>query len=107
MHISTSPKRKSFRLMAFIGGLGAIAAPAGLLLAGVSPAQAASFASQPDTQVEVFMVPLTLLVLVLLFEVARFAWRGTLPAPSPARAPRPTNWASRSPHTGPERQVSP
>ena len=40
--------------------------------------------------------PLTLLVLVLLFEVARFAWRGALPAHAPARAPRPTDWA-RSP----------
>lgn len=92
MHKSTSPRRKSFRLMAVLGAFGS-AFIAGALIAGVSPAQAANFASQPDTQIAVFMVPLTLLVLVLLFEVARFAWRGTLPAQAPARAPRPTNWA--------------
>ena len=96
MHISTSPKRRSFRLMAAFGTLGAGLATAGAFLAGVTPSQAASFATQPDTQVAVFMVPLTLLVLVLLFEVARFVWRGAPPAQVPAPAPRPTNWASRS-----------
>lgn len=96
MHKSTSPQRKSFRLMAAFGAIGATLAMAGALFVGVSPAQAAEFATQPDTQIAVFMVPLTLLVLVLLFEVARFAWRGALPAHAPARAPRPTDWA-RSP----------
>lgn len=91
MHKSTSPGRKSLRIMALAGTVAAVAA-GGALIAGVSPAQAANFASQPDTQVAVFMVPLTLLVLVLLFEVARFVWRGTLPA-RPVRAPRPTNWS--------------
>lgn len=78
--------------MALVGALGALAA-GGALIAGVSPAQAANFANQPDTQIAVFMVPLTLLVLVLLFEVARFAWRGTLPAQRPVRAQRRTQWS--------------
>lgn len=93
MHKSTSPQRKSFRLVAAFGGFSAVLAMAGALFIGVSPTQAAEFATQPDTQIAVFMVPLTLLVLALLFEVARFAWRGTLPAPRPARASRPTDWA--------------
>jgi hypothetical protein len=93
MHISTSSRRKSFRLLATFGTLGAGLATAAVLLAGVSPTQAANFASQPDTQVAVFMVPLTLLLLVLLFEVARFVLRGPPPAEPPARAPRPTDWA--------------
>lgn len=93
MHSSTSPRRKSFRLLALLGLLGAVLAPVIALAVGVTPAQAANFASQPDTQVAVFMVPLTLLVLVLLFEVARFVRRGTLPAHAPTPAPRPTDWA--------------
>jgi hypothetical protein len=95
MHKSTSPKRKSFRLMAILGTFGSVLIATGALIAGVSPAQAANFASQPDTQIAVFMVPLTLLLLVLLFEVARFVWRGTLPAQAPARPPRPTAWTRR------------
>ncbi|MGV8856426.1 MAG: hypothetical protein ACOH2L_17495 [Devosia sp.] len=55
------------------------------LLAGVAPANAASFASLPDAQIAAFMVPLTLLVLALLVEVARFALRGTLPDQVQAR----------------------
>ena len=78
--------------MAVFGTLGAGVATAAVLLAGVSPTQAANFVSQPDTQVAVFMVPLTLLLLVLLFEAARFVWRGPPPA-QPPRAPRPTDWA--------------
>ncbi|MCP8887455.1 hypothetical protein [Devosia ureilytica] len=79
--------------MAVLGTFGVLLAATGALILGVSPAQAANFANQPDTQIAVFMVPLTLLVLVLLFEVARFAWRGALPAKTPARSPRPTDWA--------------
>jgi cytochrome b561 len=79
--------------MAAFGATGSVLVAAGALIAGVSPAQAANFASQPDTQVAVFMVPLTLLLLVLLFEVARFVWRGTMPTRAPLPAPRPTNWA--------------
>lgn len=52
---------------------------------------AANVVSQPDAQVAVFMVPLTLLVLVMLFEVARFARRGKLPVHAPARR-RPLRW---------------
>ncbi|SMQ70355.1 hypothetical protein SAMN06295905_1890 [Devosia lucknowensis] len=97
MQISTSPKRKSFRLLALVGTLGVVTVSAGALLASVSPAQAANFASQPDTQVAVFMVPLTLLVLVLLFEVGRFVWRGTLPAQVPSRASRPPSLSGKPP----------
>jgi hypothetical protein len=93
MHISTSSRRKSFGLLAVFGTLGVVLLGAMALLAGVSPARAANFASQPDTQIAVFMIPLTLLVLVLLFEAARFVWRGTPPTQGPARSPRPTDWA--------------
>lgn len=94
MHISTSPRRKTFRLVALLGALLVGLGTAAALIAGVSPARAAHFAGQPDTQVAVFMVPLTLLLLVLLFEVARFVRRGTLPAQSPARRVRSTDWSS-------------
>lgn len=93
MHLSTSPKRKSFSWIAALSTLSVGLVAFGAFAVGVTPAQAASFATQPDTQVAVFMVPLTLLVLVLLFEVTRFVWRGTLPAQAPTPAPRPTNWA--------------
>lgn len=88
MHISTSPKRKSFTLLAVLGTFTLALAAAVALIAGVSPAQAANIASQADTQVAVFMVPLTLLVLVLLFEVARFARRGAIPAQAQPRRQR-------------------
>jgi len=93
MHKSTSLRRRRFGLFALLGTSGAALVPAAALIAGVSPAQAASFASQPDTQVAVFMVPLTLLVLALIFEVARYVWRGSPPA-QPPRPPRPTHWTS-------------
>lgn len=80
MHISTSPRRESFKVFAVLGTLGLLLAASVALFAGVTPAQAANIASQADTQVAVFMVPLTLLVLVMLFEVARFARRGKIPA---------------------------
>ena len=93
MHKSTSTKRKSFTLYAVVTtailGLGAASA----LFAGVTPATAASLASQPDTQIAVFMVPLTLLVLAVLFEVARFAMRGALPADAPARQRISRHWS--------------
>ncbi|KKB10140.1 hypothetical protein VE26_10250 [Devosia chinhatensis] len=63
------------------------------LFAGVTPARAANLASQPDTQVAIFMVPLTLLLLVLLFEAARFVRRGTLPAQISERPARSLRWA--------------
>lgn len=93
MHKSTSPKRKSFRLVAVFGAIGAALSTTALAI-GVTPAQAADFAAQPDTQIAIFMVPLTLLVLVLLFEVARFIWRVPLPAQNPVRPARRPDWAT-------------
>lgn len=85
MHKSTSPKRKSFRILALLStaviGLGSVAA----LIAGVTPASAANLASQPDTQIAVFMVPLTILVTAILFETARVVFRGPLPVDVPVR----------------------
>ena len=93
MHKSTSPRRKSFRLYAITStallAIGSMVA----LIAGVTPATAANLASQPDTQIAVFMVPLTILVLAMLFEVARIAFRGALPAEAPARRPARTHWS--------------
>lgn len=95
MHKSTSPRRKSFRLYALATtaflAVGSVAA----LTAGVTPATAANLATQPDTQIAVFMVPLTILVVAVLYEVARIALRGNLPAeatPAPRRAHR--HWSS-------------
>ncbi|MGV8831973.1 MAG: hypothetical protein ACOH2N_08365 [Devosia sp.] len=93
MQETTSPKRRSFTVYAIastgLAGLGAVMA----IMAGVSPSYAATLAAQPDTQIAVFMIPLTLLVLALMFEVARFALRGTLPAQQPARRPTRLVWA--------------
>ncbi len=92
MHKSTSPKRKSFRLYAIVStlllGVGATVA----LVAGITPASAAGLAQQTNTQVAVFMVPLTLLMLAVLFEVARLALRGPLPAEDKPRRPSRLNW---------------
>lgn len=54
------------------------------MMAGVTPAAAASLAQQADTQIAVFMVPLTILVLAMMFEVTRMVLRGTVPAELPA-----------------------
>jgi hypothetical protein len=93
MHKSTSPKRKSFRLYAIastaVVAVGSVAA----LMAGVSPATAANLATQPDTQIAVFMVPLTILVIAILFEAARIAFRGKLPAEAPLRRPVRRHWS--------------
>ncbi len=93
MHKSTSPKRKSFRLYAIastaVVAVGSVAA----LMAGVSPATAANLATQPDTQIAVFMVPLTILVIAILFEAARIAFRGKLPAEAPLRRPARRHWS--------------
>ena len=89
----TSPRRRSFKLYGIVSGALAVVGATGAVLAGVAPASAASLAINPDAQVMVFMVPLTLLVLVLMFEVARFAWRGVaLPAEVPQRPIR-RHWA--------------
>lgn len=93
MHKSTSTPRKRFRLYAIastaILGLGSVAA----LIAGVTPATAANLASQPDTQIAVFMVPLTILVIAILFEAARIALRGALPAEAPLRRATQHHWS--------------
>lgn len=92
MHKSTSPRRISFKPYAILStaivGLGAAAA----LVSGVTPATAANLASQPDTQIAVFMVPLTILVIAILFEVTRFAMRGALPADAPRRRQPLPSW---------------
>ncbi|KRA50193.1 hypothetical protein [Devosia sp. Root635] len=92
MHKSTS-RRKSFRLYAIattaLLGLGAMAA----LIAGVTPATAANLASQPDTQIAVFMVPLTILVVAILLEATRIALRGALPAEAPLRRTTHRHWS--------------
>lgn len=93
MHKSTSPRRKSFRLCAIVSavllGLGSVSA----LIAGVTPATAANLASQPDTQIAVFMVPLTILLIAILFEAARIALRGALPAEAPLRRTARRHWS--------------
>ena len=93
MHESTSTKRKSFRLYALATSAVLVTGVVGALVAGVTPANAASLANQPDTQIAVFMVPLTILVLAIMFEVARFALRGTLPVEAPARRPTRAYWS--------------
>lgn len=94
MHKSTSPRRKSFKWLAVFGTFGVALGSALALIAGVSPAQAANIASQADTQVAVFMVPLTLLVLVMLFEAARFVRRGMLPVTADVPHKKRLSWAS-------------
>lgn len=91
MHISASPGRRKIGLIALFGILVSVSA-AMALMAGITPALAASIARQPDTQVAIFMVPLTLLVLVLLFEAARFIRRGILPVQSSGQPARPLRW---------------
>jgi len=93
MHTSTSKQRKGFRLAAIASSTIVAVGVAGALALGVTPAEAASFAQDPDTQVAVFMVPLTLLVLAMLFEVARIAFRGALPAEPPIRRPPRRPWS--------------
>lgn len=93
MHKSTSPKRKSFRRLALASTAVVAVGATSALIAGVTPASAANLAQQVDTQIAVFMVPLTLLVLAILFEVARFVVRGTLPAEAPLRRPVRRYWS--------------
>jgi hypothetical protein len=94
MHKSTSGKRKTFRLYAAISTAMVALAATLALMAGVTPATAANLASQPDTQIAVFMVPLTVLVAAIMFEVARFALRGNLPATAPASRRVSRHWPS-------------
>lgn len=64
------------------------------LMVGVTPATAANIAAQPDTQIAVFMVPLTILLFVMMFEAARVVFRGQVPAETPAPRPSRTDWTS-------------
>lgn len=66
-------------------------------MAGITPATASSLAQNAEVQTAVFMVPLTLLVLTVLFEVTRIAVRGALPVESKPRRPSRLNW---TPGTG-------
>lgn len=99
MHVTSSRqrtpsrRRKSLKVkLAMASGLAAALGLAAAFLAGVTPAFAADLAAQPDTQIAVFMVPVTILVLTMLFEVGRFVWRNRIPASTPPRR-RPTNWS--------------
>ena len=90
----TSPKRRSFSLYAVVSAALAIVGAIVAILAGVAPASAASLVTDPDAQVMVFMVPLTVLILVMLFEVARFALRNVaLPAETKTRRPARRYWS--------------
>ena len=94
MQTTTSPTRKSFgRKAAIATGVTALLGGGAAALTGAVPAVAADFAAQPDTQIAVFMVPVTLLMAVMLFEVGRFAWRNRIPNSTPSPR-RPTNWSS-------------
>lgn len=92
MHHTTSPHRKGLKLkLAAASTLALLGGTAAAFLTG-APAFAADLAAQPDTQVAVFMVPVTLLVLTMMFEVGRFVWRNRIPV-SPSPPPRRrTHW---------------
>jgi hypothetical protein len=86
----TKPPRKSFKPYAILSTMIAFTGAAGALVAGVAPASAANFVQNPDTQIAMFLVPLSLLLAAVLFEVARFSLRGPLPGeavPAPRRRP--------------------
>ncbi len=75
MHKSTSAKRKSFRFIAIASVLsGAVGVLVGIVL---TIADGPVLGLVP--QIAVFMVPLTILVFAILFEVARLAWSNLLP----------------------------
>ncbi|WEJ34481.1 hypothetical protein [Devosia sp. SD17-2] len=91
------PRRKKVRLAVALGSSVACLGAASIaLLGGVTPAVAANIASQPDAQIAVFMVPLTLLLMVMLFEAARFIWRGRIPVQTPAKRSLKTHWQGRN-----------
>lgn len=93
MQSSPSPRRKRFRIAVAVGSaLSGLAIASAAMLGGVTPAMAANIASQPDTQIAVFMIPLTLLLLVMLFEVARFIWRGRIPVETPTKRSLRSHW---------------
>lgn len=96
MHISPFPKSKGFSkgfivyaaFTTLLVGVGAAVA----LAAGITPASAQSLAQNSKTQIAVFMVPLTLLMVAVLFEVARITLRGALPAEPAPRQPTRLSW---------------
>jgi len=97
MQTSTSPRRKSLGFkVALASGLATLATVTGAFLAGVTPALAADLAAQPDAQVAAFMVPLTLLILALLFEVGRFTMRNHIPVSSAPPRRRRSYWSAGS-----------
>ena len=71
-----------------MAGVGAVSA----LMFGASPANAADFVKTIDAPVAAFMVPLSILVFAILFEVARITWRGTLPEQAPERRDARQYW---------------
>lgn len=94
MQTSPSRGRKGLKLkIAVASGFAIALGVSGALLAGVTPALAADLAAQPDAQVAVFLVPMTILIMATMFEVGRFVWRNRIPATTPARR-RPTNWSA-------------
>lgn len=98
MHLFSSRGRKGLKVkMAVAAGFAAALGLAGAFLAGVTPSLAADLATQPDTQVAIFMVPLTILILTMLFEAGRFVWRNRIPASAPARQRR-TDWSVAKTH---------
>lgn len=93
MQLLSSRGRNGLKVkVALAAGLAASLGLASAFLAGVTPALAADLASQPDTQVAIFMVPLTILITTMLFEAGRFVWRNRIPVPAPARQRR-TDWS--------------
>jgi hypothetical protein len=64
----------------------AVAAAGIATFATVAPAAAASLTQDADTQIAIFVVPLALLLLAVVFEVTRFAVRNpALPDNGPPR----------------------
>lgn len=94
MQTTPSRGRKGLKIkVAIASGFAVALGLSGAFLAGVTPALAADLAAQPDAQVAVFMVPLTILVMTMMFEVGRFVWRNRIPASTPPRR-RATNWSA-------------
>lgn len=93
MHKSTSPKRKSFKLYAIASSATLALGATGALVAGVTPANAASLAHQVDPQIAAFMVPLTILLFAILYEAGRIALRGNLPVEAPAHRTARRYWS--------------